>query len=408
MISRIVLAAAVVMGGAAVAGASVNSEGLDELKGAAMKMGQMLSMFDDGDLLPKGWGEALSQLQSSATPRPWKEILPLLEQALPGLDAFDHIDEEAVHSASIGQVHRGWLKNGQAVAVKVRYPYMEEFIASDITMMKRAFMVAKVLPASKGLDDIADTVEALFLQELDFAKEREYYEFYYQHFRDYSDYRVPQVIPEACTPTVLTTEWIDGENLIQWINRHEHLDDPVTQEKRNALGQKIFELMFIEMFKLHRIQSDPNPANFLVTPDEKLVLLDFGATEVLSDSLVEHYRNLCQTLMDGTPDEIEAVCMQMGMILEEDKPAAKEAFREMMALIARPFWQENFRWKDHRLAKEAYDAGRRFSLATHLRPPPANIVFLNRRATGNELILERLGPILTPKNFLPALLKLGL
>jgi aarF domain-containing kinase len=368
------------------------ARGLDELKGAAMKMGQMLSLADE-TVLPKPWREALARLQSDATARPWHEVKPLIESALEGPWPFSSIDETAVHAASIGQVHKARLQDGTPVAVKVRYPGLERSVRSDLENIKRVLLVANVLPAKADYDELFARVESLFLQELDFAKERDFYLFYRDKLGHFENIVVPEVFPELSNEKLLVTRWVDGVNLKDWMTRTgaphvSHIDEAL----RDRLGHAMLELLFFEIFDNGFIQSDPNPANFLVTPEGKLCVLDFGATEELSLTLRENYKNLCLACMFGSKRDIIAIAEKMQLLLTDDSNDARDAFVQMMAITCEPFVHNYFSWKECHLTRRLKDKILGFAKATLLRPPPAELMFLNRRILGTQMLLENLGP----------------
>ena len=132
--------------------------GLDELKGVTMKFGQILSMMDE-NILPKGWKNALSKLQSEATPKDWDYIEPILLEELKNLDDFLSIETTAVHAASVGQIHKAVLQNGQKVAVKIQYPNLEKSIKSDLSNMKKIVKLLNIMPNTSNYDDLFSSVE---------------------------------------------------------------------------------------------------------------------------------------------------------------------------------------------------------------------------------------------------------
>jgi aarF domain-containing kinase len=368
------------------------AQGLDDLKGAAMKVGQMLSLADDS-VIPKPWRDALSRLQSSASPRPWNEIKPIIEDALGGSWPFAEIEESSVHAASIGQVHRARLLDGRKVAVKIRYPGLEHSVRSDLENMRKVLLVANILPAKANLDDIFERVENLFLQELNFLQEKKFYQLYAKRFADSSDIVIPEIIDNISNENILVSSWIEGVNLKDWMTLN---SAPNVAENlkavRDNIGRIMLDLLFFEIFDNGYIQSDPNPGNFLVTPDGKLCLLDFGATEELSPTLRDNYRALSQACIFGTKTDVLDVAARMGLILDSDNNEARDSFVQMMAVTCEPFVHNVFSWNDCQLTRRLRDKILSFAKATLLRPPPAELMFLNRRILGTQMLMESLGP----------------
>ena len=367
-------------------------KGLDELKGAAMKMGQLLSMADDS-VLSKPWREALSRLQSDATSKPWSEIEPILVSALSGRWPFQQIDKTAIHAASIGQVHKGTLLDGTPVAVKIRYPGLESSVRSDLENIQRVLSIANILPSKGNYDELFERVESVFMQELNFAKEMEFYQLYKSKLSPFPRFVVPEVFSDLSNDSLLVTRWIDGTNLKDWMTREgaPHVSAEV-ESLRDELGHSLLELLFFEIFQHGFIQSDPNPANFLVTTDGKLCLLDFGATEQLSQTLVQNYKTLSRACIFETKLEIIRAAEDMNLLFKTDSEEARESFVHMMAITCEPFTHNYFDWKNCDLTKRLKTKILSFARATSLRPPPAELMFLNRRILGTQLIMESLGP----------------
>lgn len=368
-------------------------KGLDELKGAAMKMGQLLSMADDS-VLSKPWREALSRLQSGATAKPWAEIKPLLTVALNGHWPFLDIEENAVHAASIGQVHRARLHDGTPVAVKIRYPGLEASVRSDLENIQRVLSLANILPSKGNYDELFERVESVFMQELNFSKEMEYYQLYKNKLSRFERIVVPEVFAEISNDSLLVTRWIEGTSLKEWMTREGAPNVGAHAENlRNELGHSLIELLFFEIFEHGFIQSDPNPANFLVTTDGKLCLLDFGATEQLSPTLIKNYRALSRACIFGTKPEIIRVAEDMSLLFSTDSNEARDSFVQMMAITCEPFAHNYFDWKNCDLTQRLKTKILTFARTTALRPPPAELMFLNRRILGTQLIMENLGPM---------------
>ena len=376
-------------------------KGLDDLKGAAMKVGQLLSMVDE-NILPPGWKEALSKLQSQATAKDWSFIEPILIKEFGNLDGFNYIEPKAVHAASIGQVHKGCLKDGTIVAIKVQYPNLAKSVKSDLQNMKKIVKIANIMPNMSNYDQVFEAVETLFIQELDFLREKNYYDIYLEKFKDNPNIIVPKTISNFSTKHVLTTEWIEAESLQQWINKHAKSmhTDPEIIKKRDKLGITLLELVFTEIFQLKHIQSDPNPANFLVTENADLVLLDFGATQELNNELIENYAKLTTTGIEKNQFELIKAAKKMGFLTRHDSLVAKESFLKIMNVVLEPFSTAHYSWKNCQLSKRTNLESLTFMKQTNYRPPTPEIIFMNRRLGGNLLIMEELGATVSAKEIL--------
>ena len=360
-------------------------QGLGELKGAAMKMGQMLSMIDD-NLVPPEWRTALTKLQSQASARPFSEIEPLLRSNIPHMDKhFSHIEPQAMHAASIGQVHIGYLKNGTKVAVKVKYPNLEEWVSKDLNSLRSLLKLSGLLPNSHTHEEVFQTIKKIFLQELDFASEGLQYANYAKFFEGNPAVKVPQFFPEYSNREVLVTQWIEGANITNW------LQSGPSQLSKVTVSTLLIEVLFEELFVLNSIQSDPNPANFLVTEDNHLVLLDFGATTPLRKGLVDNYRNLTRASLTGSKEDLLQICYHMQFLKEADSQKAKDAFVTMLAIATEPFLHNFYNFGQESLSSRIHKPAFAFTTEVKFRAPPGEIVFLNRRIAGTQMMLERIG-----------------
>lgn len=364
--------------------------GLDELKGAAMKFGQMLSLADDS-LLPPGWKGALARLQSESTAKPFSEIEPLLARALPEWRSqLVDFEETALHAASIGQVHRARLAStGERVAVKIRYPDLEKWVRSDLQALQRMLRLASALPKDGDFGEVFDQVERVFLQEIDFAAEAEHYRAYRAHFEGHAGFVVPRVIDALSGEAILVTEWVEGVNVEKWLEAHGA--DRAAGAPLHAVSARVMELLFEELFVLRTIQTDPNPANFLVTEEGRIALLDFGATQTLDAATLSTFRDLSEACLHGTKADVIAVCERMGLLRPDDAPAARDAFVRMMAISTEPFLYGEFDFKGADLVARIKRESLTFVRGVGVRPPPPGLVFPNRRIVGTQMLLERLG-----------------
>lgn len=376
-------------------------KGLDDLKGAAMKVGQLLSMVDD-NILPPGWKDALSKLQSQATAKDWNFVEPILLKEFGNLDGFSYIDTKAIHAASIGQVHKACLKDGTSVAIKIQYPDLEKSVKSDLQNMKKIVKIANFMPNMDNYDQVFQAVEMLFIQELDFIREKNYYDIYFEKFKHNPNIIVPKTIPYYSTKNVLTTEWIEAESLQQWLNKHSQSmhTDPELIKKRDKLGAILLELVFIEIFHLKHIQSDPNPANFLVTQNADLALLDFGATQELNPELIQNYSKLTQAALEKNQPELIKTAKKMGFLNRGDSHEAKESFIKVIDIAIEPFLSNSYSWKDCHQLKRTHLESLNFMRHTKFRSPTPEMIFINRRLGGNLLIMEKLGATVFAKDIL--------
>jgi predicted unusual protein kinase regulating ubiquinone biosynthesis (AarF/ABC1/UbiB family) len=241
---------------------------LGDMKGALMKLGQMASYLDAG--LPEPVRAALADLQQDAPPMSPELAAEVVERELGGPPdvVFETWDPQPIASASIGQVHRAMTHDGQAVAVKVQYPGVDDAIRSDLDNAD-VFMGALGL-LFPGLDPapIVAELRLRLLEEVDYHTEAANQRLFVDFYRDHPFIHIPAVLDELSTGRVLTTELGDGvrfEELLTW-----------SQAERDLAGEAIYRFVFRSLYRLHAFNGDPHPGNYLFRPGGQVTFLDFG------------------------------------------------------------------------------------------------------------------------------------
>jgi predicted unusual protein kinase regulating ubiquinone biosynthesis (AarF/ABC1/UbiB family) len=246
---------------------------LGTMRGAAMKVGQSLSIVDFG-LIPESHREQFQQklrsLQDRAPNVPYKKMAAQIERGLGErlTDVFREFDKTPVAAASIGQVYRARLHSGQPVAVKVQYPGIAAAVRSDIKNLRLfARPAQKVIPGI-DLKSIIAEVEDRVLEELDYEVEAQNHRMFARHYRDHPFIRVPDVHTELCSDTVIVTDWLEGQPLAA----AEQLD----QQSRNRVAEILFRFYMGGPHELLAFSGDPHPGNSLLLGDGTLGFIDFG------------------------------------------------------------------------------------------------------------------------------------
>jgi predicted unusual protein kinase regulating ubiquinone biosynthesis (AarF/ABC1/UbiB family) len=242
---------------------------LGELKGAAMKLGQIASQYRD--ILPPALAEQLARLQRQAEPLPFSKMRPLLDAqwSKAQWQLVEHIEPAALASASIGQVHRATLADGRAVVIKIRYPGVAEAVDADLENLGRLIRMAGKLPVDReGLKALMQEIRARFVEETDYANERHNLEGF---LRDpIEGFRFPQPAPELCTDGVLVLTEIQAEAA-----RH------YPQAVRDLIGNRLTDWVVQQIFVTGRLHADPHPGNFGFTREGEIVVYDFGCVKHL-------------------------------------------------------------------------------------------------------------------------------
>lgn len=360
--------------------------GMDELKGAAMKVGQMLSL--EQDLLPANWQSALSILQSKSTPKDFREMRSILENRWGSLDAFAEIDPVAIHAASMAQVHVGVLKqSGQKVAIKIRYPGLREHIDKDLDSLQRILKVAGIVNRDADVRRVLKKVREVFDHELDFTRELQRTMEFSKHLQGETQLVTATPIAELCHEDILVTTWLEGIGIDEWMST----TSPDFAE-RSRVGTILVRCTLLEIFRYRHLQSDPNPANFLVLSNGSLGLVDFGASVDLDPKLIADYRKLALAAHHSDSAGIVEAANAIGFLKPSDSQAAQDSFVTLMGYTATPFSEEYFDWGVSKVSEKIKEEALRFARLTALRIPPETLIFLNRRVLGTQLTLEKLAP----------------
>lgn len=369
--------------------AKILAESLSQLKGAAMKVGQLLSL-DSSDLLPPEVIEVLSQLQNKAEPTSFKEIEPVLKRDLsPEAIKELHIEPIAFSAASIGQVHIAY-RNSQKIALKVQYPGVRESVSSDLSIVRKAASAFMAFSGKKmDLEPLFKEFENVLLQETDYVRERQLMSEYRQKVLGSSqkdNYIIPTAYDDICSENILAMTFEDGIPLKQWIDSHP------PQNQRKHIAHLILDLYCQEFFDWGLVQTDPNYGNFLVRNDSQLVLLDFGSTQTYQPSFIQDYCSVLLAMNSGDPRAIIEQSIKFQLLDPREDAIAKEKYVEFMKLSLEPFSAhlQPFNFADKDYAERTLTVGRSFSNSLKYSAPPKHILLLHRKLGGIFNIIRRM------------------
>jgi predicted unusual protein kinase regulating ubiquinone biosynthesis (AarF/ABC1/UbiB family) len=267
------------------------AETMGQMKGAFMKLGQMLSFVSDE--VPEEVRAALASLQASAPPMDFALLRAVAEEELgrPLERAFARFDEKPLASASIGQVHRATLPTGEEVAVKIQYPGVADAIRADLgnaTMLYR--MMSPLYP---GVDSraVVDELRGRIIEELDYAREADNQRAFLALYDGHPFIRIPRVFASHSTPRVLTTEFVDGRRFADVL-----ADDEAT---RSRWGEILFRFVFGSIVRHGMFNGDPHPGNYLFDGDGRVVFLDFGCVKYFPSEMLANWRALVKAHLTG-------------------------------------------------------------------------------------------------------------
>lgn len=360
---------------------------LSNMRGAAMKLGQMISM-DSGDFLPKELADILARLRASAQHMPAAQLAKVLkaEWGADWMTRFEHFQTRPIAAASIGQVHRAILPGGEDVAIKVQYPGVRESIDSDVKNVASLLRMSGLVPASMDVKPIIEEGCRQLHQEADYIREGEFLCRFGSLLSEDEVFQVPEYYPDLSTDKVLAMSYIESRPI------EEMLDAP--QEVRSHIVRNLMTLTLRELFEFKLMQTDPNFANYRYNEEtEKIVLLDFGATREISDGLSGEYRTLMATCLSGDVDDIMAHLVDMGLIPAEMSEEPRAVIQEMIAMSIAPLGRDEiFDFGENQMAVDLRDRGMEIAGNRELwHVPPPETVFLQRKLGGMYMLATRLG-----------------
>src|ERR1700749_799792 len=249
---------------------------LGELKGGAMKGGQALSVMEAA--IPGEFGEpsreALTKLQKDAPPLPADKVHRVLDAQLgtKWRQRFSEFDDTAVASASIGQVHKGVWSDGREVAVKIQYPGADDALRADLKTLRRMVGLLKQLAPGADVQGVVDELLERVEMELDYRLEADNQRKFSKAYEGAPHFAIPHVVASA--PKVVVQEWIDGLHMAEIIRDG-------TPEQRDLIGTRLLELTFDAPHRLQMLHGDAHPGNFMLLPDGRMGVIDFGAVAPL-------------------------------------------------------------------------------------------------------------------------------
>jgi len=304
-------------------------EVLGNLRGGAMKIGQLAS-FVDVDFLPPEYRaiyqERLAGLRDAAPAMSWDKVRKVVESELeqPIDDVFESISHEALAAASIGQVHQAVLKDGRRVAVKVQYPEIADALAADLDVASVLVRLGKAI--APGLDPklIADELRERVLEELDFELEAQQQRTFARAYRGHPFIYVPEVVTALSRRRVLVCEWIDGMKFDDVLKLDQH--------ERDRVGEILVRFFFGSPQRLGRFNTDPHPGNYLLMEDGRMAFLDFGNTTTIGEEWRETARRLLQAAFDADLDTFAREMDKLGYVRRLDRLDAELLYQQTITI----------------------------------------------------------------------------
>ncbi|GAB2695048.1 AarF/UbiB family protein [Mucilaginibacter koreensis] len=377
-------------------------QSLSELKGSALKVAQMLSM--DKNLLPTAYVEKFSQSQYNAPPLSGPLIVQTFKKYFGKTpeQIYDKFNLKSTNAASIGQVHQAEL-NGQKLAVKIQYPGVGDSISSDLKLVK-PFAFRLLGMSEKELDVYMREVEERLLEETDYELEvRRSIEFS-NACSVLNNIGFPTYYPELSSKRIITMSWIDGQHLKEFMATNP------SQELRNQIGQALWDFYNFQQHELRAVHADPHPGNFMITPEGKLGVIDFGCIKEMPADFYYPFFSLTSTNMLENKEETIKAFRQLEMILPNDNAAQIEfyygMYKQMIGLFAQPYMSGSFDFSQTEFFTSLYNFGEQIAKMPEFKQARGvkHFIYVNRTNFGLYNILHELGAEVKTDTYKPHLL----
>ncbi len=358
-------------------------DGLKELKGSALKVAQMLSM--EKSLLPNAYVEKFSLSQFSVPPLSGPLVVKTFLKYFKKTpdQVFDTFTVESVNAASIGQVHKATV-NDKTLAVKIQYPGVANSISTDLAMVKPIAMKMFNIKG-EGSDEYFKEVESKLLEETNYILELKQSNEIASACSKISNLKFPKYYQEYSSDRILTMDWMQGVHLSEYTKKQ------LNQETSNKLGQALWDFYMYQLHVLKKVHADPHPGNFLVSPDNDLIVIDFGCMKEVPDDFYVPYFELAVRENIDNPAFFESKLYQLEILKKEDNQEEitffKELFYEMLSLFTQPFQQEEFDFSDENFFGKIAELGQKYSKSTELKKMNGNrgskhFIYINRTFFG--------------------------
>ena len=367
------------------------AERLSQMRGAVMKVGQLLSMDGQG-VLPPHFAELLGGLRDQAHAMPASQLAEVLEREYGPQwhRRFRRLSFEPVAAASIGQVHCAETHDGQVLALKIQYPGVRRSIASDMANLALLARTPGLIPAgleSGAVAALLARVQAQLEHETDYRAEARAAQAYRDALGPDPVLTVPAIVPEHCTDHIIATEFFAGVP----VDRLAH--DGTPQSQRDHVATSLSRLAVHEFFRMRLVQTDPNFGNYLFDPvTGRIGLIDFGATEAVTSPRVEQLREMGRALCGDDVAWIERASDAVGFTHPDDPPAQRQGVIALIRLAGEPLRHAGpYDFGASTLVARSVEQGReQYFGAGYSRTPPPDLLFLQRKFAGTFLLCARL------------------
>jgi len=367
---------------------------LSQLKGSALKVAQMMSM--DENMLPKAYAQKFQMAQYNAPPLSYPLVVKTFRRFFNSSpeEMFDSFTQKAVNAASIGQVHQAQL-DGKKLAIKIQYPGVADSVTSDLKLAKP--IATRIMNVKgKDLNHYLKEVEERLLEETDYELELKRSVDLTEKSAHFKDLVFPKYYPEFSSKRVITMDWIDGQHLTDWLKTNP------SQKVRNKIGQAMWDFYDFQIHELKEVHADPHPGNFIITPDNKLAIIDFGCVKSIPVDFYNEYFELMRPGVTKNKEEFMKLLHRLDFLRSEDSEAEKtffaKTFMRMVDLLGQPFDTEKFDFSNKAYFDNIYSLGdeisndKQFKKSNGARGSKHGI-YINRTYFGLYNILHQIGAV---------------
>ncbi|MDN3666105.1 ABC1 kinase family protein [Algibacter miyuki] len=368
-------------------------DGLKNLKGSALKVAQMLSM--EKNILPNAYVEKFSLSQFSVPPLSAPLVAKTFKKYFKKTpsEVFDTFTAESVNAASIGQVHKA-TKGDKKLAVKIQYPGVADSISSDLALVKpialRMFNIK-----GEGTDDYFKEIENKLIEETNYTLELQQSIEIAEACKHIPNLKFPKYYEEFSSSKILTMDWMDGLHISEFTKQN---NDPAVS---NKLGQALWDFYMFQMHTLKKVHADPHPGNFLVSPDNALIAIDFGCMKEVPLTFYTPYFELAKKENIENPAFFEAKLYELEILKPTDSQEEivffKALFHEMLSLFTTPLQQEVFDFSNPTFFNKIAELSTKYAQSTELKKMNGNrgskhFIYINRTFFGLYNLMHDLQP----------------
>lgn len=357
-------------------------ETLGRLKGPAMKVGQMLSMQEG--ILPPEIINILRMLQKESPPLRFSAIKSVLEQEIPDhSQIFAHIEEKPYAAASIGQVHRGRLRDGTEVVIKLQYPGVDEMINGDLSNLKMLFKLLFSVFVKIDMEPVWAEIKERLLEETDYINEAHNQQLFAQLFETEEKIIVPRVIEQASAKRVLTSEFIPGMTLSEAGSQPE--------EQRNAWGDTLFRFLVKQVLTHGVVHADPHSGNFAAADGGGIIVYDYGNVKQMGPQIHKGYREMTSALYHNQLDRFSEILKDFGIHYSNGEKLKIDIVKDYYEVFKLVFNEDHYCFhKNSDFINKLMDLGKSYWYESLDITFPPGILFVQRALTGTVLNLNLL------------------